>query len=62
MSMHISYAILENFLRYFSHDQINGQLRLMAFQPEELCERAIERITWHEKLEDEEAIQNRVHE
>ncbi|XP_075490715.1 uncharacterized protein LOC142529161 isoform X3 [Primulina tabacum] len=41
---------------------INGQLRLMAFQPEELCERATERITWHEKLEDEEAIQNRVHE
>ncbi|KAF9662884.1 hypothetical protein SADUNF_Sadunf18G0100900 [Salix dunnii] len=39
-----------------------GQLRSMAFQKEELCESARERIPWHEKLEGEEAIQNRVHE
>ncbi|XP_041006551.1 LOW QUALITY PROTEIN: WD repeat-containing protein 11-like [Juglans microcarpa x Juglans regia] len=40
----------------------HGQLRLMAFEQEELWETANERITWHEKLEGEEAIQNRVHE
>ncbi|KAI3724972.1 hypothetical protein L1987_64741 [Smallanthus sonchifolius] len=40
----------------------DGELRLMAFEQEELWERANERIPWHEKLEDEEAIQNRVHE
>ncbi|KDO80184.1 uncharacterized protein LOC102615798 isoform X4 [Citrus sinensis] len=39
-----------------------GQLRLMAFEQEELWETAAERITWHEKLEGEQAIQNRVHE
>ncbi|KAK4604459.1 hypothetical protein RGQ29_012811 [Quercus rubra] len=38
-----------------------GQLRLMAFEQEELWEAANERIPWHEKLEGEEAIQNRVH-
>ncbi|KAK9073807.1 hypothetical protein SSX86_006401 [Deinandra increscens subsp. villosa] len=40
----------------------DGELKLMAFEQEELWERANERIPWHEKLEDEEAIQNRVHE
>nr|XP_043627885.1 WD repeat-containing protein 11-like isoform X2 [Erigeron canadensis] len=40
----------------------DGELKLMAFEQEELWEGASERITWHEKLEDEEAIQNRVHE
>ncbi|KDP30267.1 hypothetical protein JCGZ_17049 [Jatropha curcas] len=39
-----------------------GQLGLMAFQQEELWQSASERIPWHEKLEGEEAIQNRVHE
>uniref|UniRef100_A0A2P2K3Z9 WD repeat-containing protein 11 n=1 Tax=Rhizophora mucronata TaxID=61149 RepID=A0A2P2K3Z9_RHIMU len=39
-----------------------GQLRSMAFQQEELWQSANERIPWHEKLEGEEAIQNRVHE
>ncbi|KAJ9688671.1 hypothetical protein PVL29_014362 [Vitis rotundifolia] len=39
-----------------------GQLKLMAFEQEELWETANERITWHEKLEGAEAIQNRVHE
>lgn len=34
----------------------------MAFEQEELWETANERIPWHEKLEGEEAIQNRVHE
>lgn len=42
--------------------QVNGQLKLMAFEQQELWEQANERITWHEKLEGEEAIQNRVHE
>ncbi|KAL3839811.1 hypothetical protein ACJIZ3_024402 [Penstemon smallii] len=41
---------------------VNGQLRLMPFEQEELWERANERIPWHEKLEGEEAIQNRIHE
>lgn len=41
---------------------VNGQLKLMAFDQQELWERANERITWHEKLEGEEAVQNRVHE
>ncbi|XP_024959372.1 WD repeat-containing protein 11-like [Cynara cardunculus var. scolymus] len=40
----------------------DGELRLMAFEQEELWENASERIPWHERLEDEEAIQNRVHE
>lgn len=39
-----------------------SQLRLMAFEQEELWETAAERIPWHEKLEGEQAIQNRVHE
>ncbi|PQP98599.1 WD repeat-containing protein 11 [Prunus yedoensis var. nudiflora] len=39
-----------------------GQLRLMAFEQEDLWANASERIPWHEKLEGEEAIQNRVHE
>ncbi|XP_010687946.2 uncharacterized protein LOC104902003 [Beta vulgaris subsp. vulgaris] len=38
-----------------------GQLRLMAFEQEELWETANERILWHEKLNGEDAIQNRVH-
>ncbi|KAM7511522.1 hypothetical protein LguiB_010397 [Lonicera macranthoides] len=42
--------------------QHKGQLRLMAFEQQELWESASERIPWHEKLEGEEAIQNRVHE
>ncbi|KAF7152680.1 hypothetical protein RHSIM_Rhsim01G0066800 [Rhododendron simsii] len=40
----------------------NGQLRLMAFDQKELWGSASERISWHEKLDTEEAIQNRVHE
>ncbi|OUZ99877.1 hypothetical protein BVC80_9067g66 [Macleaya cordata] len=39
-----------------------GRLKLMAFEQEELWENANERIPWHEKLDGEEAIQNRVHE
>ncbi|GMI88606.1 hypothetical protein like AT3G33530 [Hibiscus trionum] len=38
-----------------------GQLRLMAFEQEDLWKSANERIPWHEKLEGEEAIQNRIH-
>ncbi|KAK5814009.1 hypothetical protein PVK06_029461 [Gossypium arboreum] len=38
-----------------------GQLRLMAFDQEDLWKNANERIPWHEKLEGEEAIQNRIH-
>lgn len=34
----------------------------MAFEQEELWGSANERIPWHERLDDEEAIQNRVHE
>lgn len=34
----------------------------MAFEQEDLWANASERIPWHEKLEGEEAIQNRVHE
>ncbi|KAK9102028.1 hypothetical protein Sjap_019282 [Stephania japonica] len=40
----------------------NAQLKLMAFDQDELWENANERISWHEKLDGEEAIQNRVHE
>lgn len=40
----------------------DGELKLMAFEQDELWQSANERIPWHEKLEDEEAIQNRVHE
>ncbi|CAI0629292.1 unnamed protein product [Linum tenue] len=43
-------------------DSNQGQLRLMAFQQEELWESANERIPWHEKLEGEAAMQNQVHE
>ncbi|KAF8036620.1 hypothetical protein BT93_C2369 [Corymbia citriodora subsp. variegata] len=44
-------------------DQLSqGQLKSMAFEQEELWENASERIPWHEKLEGEEAVQNRVHE
>ncbi|KAK9149619.1 hypothetical protein Scep_008376 [Stephania cephalantha] len=39
----------------------NAQLKLMAFDQDELWENANERISWHEKLDGEEAIQNRVH-
>ncbi|XP_057416472.1 uncharacterized protein LOC130711050 isoform X2 [Lotus japonicus] len=39
-----------------------GQLRLMAFDREDLWKSASERISWHEKLEDDEAIQKRIHE
>ncbi|OWM65934.1 hypothetical protein CDL15_Pgr015359 [Punica granatum] len=39
-----------------------GQMRSMAFEQHELWENANERVPWHEKLEGEEAIQNRVHE
>ncbi|KAI4377162.1 hypothetical protein MLD38_014839 [Melastoma candidum] len=39
-----------------------GQLKSMAFEQEELWSNASERILWHEKLEGEEAVQNRVHE
>ncbi|KAG9156624.1 hypothetical protein Leryth_006611 [Lithospermum erythrorhizon] len=40
----------------------NGQLGSMTFEQEELWGRASECILWHEKLESEDAIQNRVHE
>ncbi|GJT05148.1 transducin/WD40 repeat family protein [Tanacetum coccineum] len=40
----------------------DGELRLMAFEQEELWESSNERIPWHERLDDEEAIQNCVHE
>ncbi|XP_052199834.1 uncharacterized protein LOC127806520 isoform X2 [Diospyros lotus] len=43
-------------------DILNGQLRMMAFEQQELWGTANERIPWHEKLDEEEAIQNRVHE
>ncbi|XP_068464338.1 uncharacterized protein [Phaseolus vulgaris] len=39
-----------------------GQLRLLAFDRGELWKTASERISWHEKLEGEEAIQKRIHE
>ncbi|KAE9602295.1 putative transcription factor WD40-like family [Lupinus albus] len=38
-----------------------GQQRVMTFDREELWKSASERISWHEKLEDEESIQKRVH-
>ncbi|XP_071737207.1 uncharacterized protein [Rutidosis leptorrhynchoides] len=44
------------------NDMSDGELKLMAFEQDELWQTASERIPWHEKLEDEEAIQNRVHE
>lgn len=42
--------------------QGKSKLKLMAFEEEELLKCANERIPWHEKLEGDEAIQNRVHE
>ncbi|CAJ2634723.1 unnamed protein product [Trifolium pratense] len=39
-----------------------GQQKLMAFDQEELWKSASERISWHDKLEDEEDMQKRVHE
>ncbi|XP_039688685.1 WD repeat-containing protein 11 isoform X3 [Medicago truncatula] len=45
-----------------TEDMSQGQQRLMAFDQEELWKSASERISWHEKLEGEEAIQKRVHE
>ncbi|XP_020225694.1 WD repeat-containing protein 11 isoform X1 [Cajanus cajan] len=39
-----------------------GQLRLMAFDQEELWKSASERISWHANLEGEEAVQKRIHE
>ncbi|EPS68588.1 hypothetical protein M569_06178, partial [Genlisea aurea] len=42
--------------------KVDGLLKLMAFDQDELWESANERLPWHEKLENEEAIQNRVHE
>lgn len=43
-------------------EQGEGQLKLMAFEQNELWLCANERIPWHENLGGEEAIQNRVHE
>ncbi|XP_076936637.1 uncharacterized protein LOC143603842 [Bidens hawaiensis] len=40
----------------------DGQLRMMAFDQQELWENASERIAWHEQLEGEQSIQNCVHE
>nr|XP_043621964.1 WD repeat-containing protein 11-like [Erigeron canadensis] len=40
----------------------DGQLRMMAFEQEELWGNAKERIRWHEMLEGEQAIENRIHE
>ncbi|KAI3801828.1 hypothetical protein L1987_29945 [Smallanthus sonchifolius] len=40
----------------------DGQLRMMAFDQQELWENASERIAWHERLEGEQSIQNCVHE
>lgn len=37
-------------------------MRSMAFEQHDLWKNANERIPWHEKLEGEDAIQNRVHE
>lgn len=34
----------------------------MAFEQDELWESANERISWHEKLDGDDAIQKRVHE
>ncbi|KAM7265985.1 hypothetical protein ACFE04_003668 [Oxalis oulophora] len=45
-----------------SGEQSQLQLRSVAFEREQLCESANERILWHEKLEGEEAVQNHVHE
>ncbi|KAJ4758363.1 Transducin family protein / WD-40 repeat family protein [Rhynchospora pubera] len=40
----------------------SGQLNELAFKKEELWLNAKERISWHDKLDSEEAIQKRVHE
>lgn len=42
--------------------QSSGQLSGLAFKKEELWLNAKERISWHDKLDSEEAIQKRVHE
>lgn len=39
-----------------------GRLKQMAFEHEELWDMANERITWHEKLEGEQAVQKQIHE
>lgn len=44
----------------FNEPQV--QLRHVAFNQQELWKNANERVPWHEKLEGEEAVQNRVHE
>lgn len=49
-------------MMWLSWLQGQGQLMAMAFKQEELWESASERIPWHEKLDGEEVIQNRVHE
>ncbi|KAL6585953.1 hypothetical protein OROMI_002597 [Orobanche minor] len=41
---------------------VNGQLKLMSFDQQELWEQANEPPTWHERLESEVAVQSRVHE
>ncbi|KAL6888632.1 hypothetical protein ACP4OV_009658 [Aristida adscensionis] len=47
----------------FTKDAANyGQLSSMAFKQEQLWFGANERITWHEKLDGEDALQKRVHE
>ena len=61
-NIYFAYAVLFSILNQLSGQQSNGQLRLMAFEQEELWGSANERIPWHEKLDSEEAIQNRVHE
>ncbi|KAL4574582.1 hypothetical protein LXL04_021416 [Taraxacum kok-saghyz] len=45
-----------------SNSVSNGEVRMMAFEQQELWENASERISWHENLEGEQAIQNLVHE
>ncbi|KAL8206256.1 hypothetical protein R6Q57_009807 [Mikania cordata] len=40
----------------------DGQLRMMAFDQQELWENASERISWHERLDGEQSLQNCVHE
>jgi hypothetical protein len=42
--------------------QNSGQLSGLVFRKEELWLNAKERISWHDKLDSEEAIQKRIHE
>lgn len=51
-----------NFLFAKYRMQKYGQLNLMAFKQEDLWGNANEQISWHAKLDGEEAIQKRVHE